>query len=259
MSNGSDNESPRSLIPIGVYPAVLVPTTGDDGTHLLRFAKSGEKGDGSLQCVGYFKITRGRYAGRNVIWFGYMTEGSYERTMKSWRYCGWKGADINNPGPMNQEVEIEVEHNEWNGKVSARVAWVNPPGGGAIQLKNPVVGQERAKVAARIRGAANRFPEVAGRAVDVNAIVPGEGDDQADEPEEFEDRQARRGDQRQAGWTDDRQTPPPTDDGWGQRGGGGGYQPTGGQGQPGGPDDDIPFVSVDLGADRVTRRWDRWP
>ena len=35
-------------------------------------------------------------------------------------------------------LELCSEHNEWEGKVSARVAWVNAPGGGTIKIAKPM-------------------------------------------------------------------------------------------------------------------------
>lgn len=251
----------RENTPSGKYPAVAVPMAGpDDGTQIIRF---GEASTGTAQAIVYFKIIRGERAGDILPWFGSMTKDSYERTMQSLRYAGWKGSDITKPGNLDQEVEIEVEESEYQGKVRSKIAWVNPPGGGAFKLERPIQGQALATLSARIRQHASRIGEFDGPRVDRNAPIVrapagdgGDGETRVERDNPNDDRpvddwggggqQTRGGGSaaprggngggRSSGresWGDTRQDPRGND--WGS---GGGAPASGGAA---GPDDDIPF------------------
>src|SRR5579862_677136 len=69
--------------------------------------------------------------GEAITWYGYFTEKTAERTLESLQHCGWTGDDITDlSGIERNEVQLVVENEEYEGKVHARVAWVNLPGGG---------------------------------------------------------------------------------------------------------------------------------
>lgn len=88
--------------------------------------------DGKEQIVVKFAIVGGQFDGQAVDWTGFFTEKTFDRTIQSLRYCGWRGDDISDlTGIDANEVEIVVQHNEYNGKVYPRVAWVNQIGGKA--------------------------------------------------------------------------------------------------------------------------------
>lgn len=88
--------------------------------------------DGKEQITVKFAIVGGQYDGQSVDWTGFFTDKTFDRTIQSLRYCGWQGDDIADlTGIDTNEVEIVVQHNEYNGKVYPRVAWVNQIGGKA--------------------------------------------------------------------------------------------------------------------------------
>jgi hypothetical protein len=60
-----------------------------------------------------------------------------ERTTIALRHCGWSGTKINDLSSINgsAEVEIVVQEEEYEGKVNARVRFINPVGGGGFQPK----------------------------------------------------------------------------------------------------------------------------
>lgn len=88
--------------------------------------------DGKEQIVVKFAIVGGPHDGQSVDWTGFFTDKTFDRTIQGLRYCGWEGDDISDlTGIDRNEVEVVVEHNEYNGKTYARVAWVNPIGGKA--------------------------------------------------------------------------------------------------------------------------------
>lgn len=223
--------------PIGKYPAVAVPMVGEDGMRTVRWGLSSNR---NAQVLVYFKIIRGPRAGDVLPWFGSLSKDAYERTMQSLRYCGWKSArtaDLERE-PLDQEVEIEVGHNDWDGKSYARVDWVNPPGGAAISLKTPLVGQDLIKMQAWLDQRAAKIPVVEGARVDrarvENAppVASGNGAAAAAAPPSAS-------------------APPPASDeppAWGS--GGGSVD----------PNDDIPFMTADAAAEPDPRtRWARWP
>ncbi len=153
-----------NLIPVGNYPAVAVRVAGDDGNFLARFARSST---GSGQVLVYFEFLAGPHAGARLPWFGFFTKDSHVRTLESLRLLGWTGDDVMaiNSQACDQEVSITVEHNEYEGKIHARVAWVNRPGGGVITLKNPMTIDELRKFSASVKRVAVTIPAVAGKRV----------------------------------------------------------------------------------------------
>lgn len=141
-----DNDSasgPR--VPSGTYRARGVPGS----------AQLGKTDAGNPQLAASFEIIDESHAGTFVPWYGYFTDKTKKRTLESLRLAGWSNDDIGEiEGFGDTEVDIVVEHNEWEGKVSARVAWVNRPGSGGIALKSPMNEAERKAFAAKLKGEA---------------------------------------------------------------------------------------------------------
>ena len=143
-----------NIIPEGKYAAVA------------RQHKLGETSNGKEQIGIMFEIIRGPQAGRNVLWRGFFTEKTWERTLESLRFCGWKGDDLSNIGELPYEVEIDVEHENYRDKTFARVAWVNRRGGVAMQ--NPLEGNALREFAAAMKRRAAQVQEVDGIIPDVS-------------------------------------------------------------------------------------------
>ena len=117
------------MIPIGTYRAQAV-----DG-HLGYTSKGNE------QMVVKFVLVGGPHDGQQITWFGFFSESCFDRTIQSLRTCGWEGDDLSVMAGLDaNEVELVVEHNDYKGKVTPTVRWVNQPGGGAgmspVQAKN---------------------------------------------------------------------------------------------------------------------------
>lgn len=90
--------------------------------------------------------------GERITWYGYFTEKTQERTLESLQHCGWEGDDITDlSGIERNEVQLVVEHDEYEGKVRAKVAWVNRPGGGGIAIKAPLDEAEKAEFAREVK------------------------------------------------------------------------------------------------------------
>jgi hypothetical protein len=120
-------------------------------------ALSGELGNssnkGTPQVVVDFKITEYDFAGERIPWIGYFTPATEERTLESLRIMGWKGDDLDNlEGITDNEVELVVDHESYEGKVRARVAFVNRAGG--FQQKAPMNKDAAREFALRMRGKA---------------------------------------------------------------------------------------------------------
>lgn len=94
--------------------------------------------------------------GERITWYGYFTEGTFDRTIESLRAIGWSGTDLAEfqgdivPQGFDREVELVVKQEEYNGKVSAKVAFINS--GGGLAMKD-VLAPDAARVfAAQMKG-----------------------------------------------------------------------------------------------------------
>lgn len=77
-------------------------------------------------------ITDGPQKDQSIQWFGFFSDACFDRTIQSLRHCGWKGDDVSDlTGIDAHEVDIVVEHDEYQNKVTPKVRWVNQAGGGA--------------------------------------------------------------------------------------------------------------------------------
>lgn len=124
------------------------------GTYKARavsaaMEKSGEKGSDQVHVN--FRLE----SGEELDWFGYFTEKTESRTLESLVLCGWNGEDfITFAGITANDVNVVIEHEEYKGKMRARIAWVNDPNrtvGGKPMEANEVASfadRMRAKVAA---------------------------------------------------------------------------------------------------------------
>lgn len=106
---------------------------------------------GNEQVVILFEITQGEHAGKCRTWYGAFSDAAIERTLDSMRHCGWDGdslAAVENLA--NNEVEIVIESEEYQGKVNEKVKWVNKPAG--LKIQHQLAGSARDAFAARLRG-----------------------------------------------------------------------------------------------------------
>jgi hypothetical protein len=98
----------------------------------------------------------------SIVWYGYFSDKTYERTVESLRSCGWKGSDpteLDNfatSGLGAEEVELVIEQetsiDQSGGQgTRARVRWVNKPGAGGIGLKAKMEPDEAKSFAARMK------------------------------------------------------------------------------------------------------------
>jgi hypothetical protein len=109
---------------------------------------------GTEQVAVCFEIVEeGEFLGQRVTWFGFFTEGTQERTIKALQTCGWSGDDLANLVGLNQsEVELVIEHEQYQGQRRARVKWVNRVGAGGVVMKNLMNDANRKALAERMKG-----------------------------------------------------------------------------------------------------------
>lgn len=161
------------LIPESFYRAVAVKP--------IQF---GEAKTGTKQVLVQFEIIDGPHSGRLLPWFGFFSEKAHERTLEALRLCGFKGDDLMAvlEQPMDQEVSITVEHEVYEGKSHARVAWVNAPGGGGVTLAKPMGADQFRQFAAQLKSKLAKVPAVDGKKAERGIAAPVNGAGAAREP-----------------------------------------------------------------------------
>lgn len=93
--------------------------------------------------------------GEDVEWQGWLTDKAVDRTLEALRVCGWTGDDVRElPGLDANEVEIEVQHEEFKGRIYARVRWVNALGSGSRGAGAGLSAETAAAIATGLRGKA---------------------------------------------------------------------------------------------------------
>jgi hypothetical protein len=127
-----------------------------EGTYRGRPLRAalGRTGTGKEQLGVQFQLVDP--PGERLTWYGYFTDGTFDRTIESLRSCGWAGSDLAEfqgdvlPQGFDQEVELVVKHEEYNGKVSARIAFINS--GGGLAMKEALDATQARAFAARMKG-----------------------------------------------------------------------------------------------------------
>lgn len=81
-----------------------------------------------------FEAVDGTFAGERIVWTGWLTDKTIDRSIESLRHCGWKGDDLSDLSTVRGECEIVVEEEEYEKKngepgLAYRVRWVNALGG----------------------------------------------------------------------------------------------------------------------------------
>ena len=105
-------------VPVGMWNARAISAA-------LSYAKTGKE-----QVVVSFAILDGPGEGQQIRWTGWFTDKTFERTIRSLRYCGWKGDDLSDLSTVGElDCQVTVEHESYEGKSHAKVAWVNALGG----------------------------------------------------------------------------------------------------------------------------------
>lgn len=132
-----------------------------EGRHIARAQewKLGISKNGTEQIAVLFETREGE----RIVWYGFFTERTVERTMDSMDYMGWDGVDVGSPmGLGKNEVELVVEHEQNDeGKTFARVRWVNRLGG--LSVSEELTGGKLANFKSRMAGLVIQRRQAAGR------------------------------------------------------------------------------------------------
>lgn len=141
-NNDQQQEERLPRIPKGRYRARAMRTENDG------LGNSSNKG--TPQVVLVFKLLEEDFHGETLPWIGYLTDATEERTLESLRICGWKNDDLSDlDGVCDNDVELVVDHERYEGKLRAKVQFVNRIGG--FKQKAPM-SQDAAKAfAAKMR------------------------------------------------------------------------------------------------------------
>jgi hypothetical protein len=124
-----------------------------DGVYRARAIQGalGQASTGSDQVAVEFEILTEGLEGQHITWFGYFTDATWERTVEALRTCGWQGDDLSDlTGLGASEVDLVIEQEEYNGKYSAKVKWINKPGG--MSLKAPMSPERAQQFASEMKG-----------------------------------------------------------------------------------------------------------
>jgi hypothetical protein len=101
------------------------------------------------------------YAGETITWLGYFTEKTTARTIESLQHMGFQGDDLVQLEDAGADaclellpavVDLVCEPEEYDGKWTLKVQWVNRSGGGRFKAKKPLVGGELKAFAAQLKG-----------------------------------------------------------------------------------------------------------
>lgn len=92
-------------------------------------ASWGQSSKGSEQCAAQFRLLEGPDEGRTITAFLYFTqEGNTKRSLESLQHCGCTFPDgdiFNLEGFGASDVRLVIEHEEYDGKMRAKVKWIN--------------------------------------------------------------------------------------------------------------------------------------
>lgn len=142
----------------------------DEGNYRGRPIRAalGITGTGKEQIGVQFELTEP--AGQRITWYGYFTEGTFDRTIEALRSCGWAGTDLAEfqgevlPVGFDQEVELVIKHEEYpehSGKYNAKVAFINS--GGGLAMKEALDSSAARSFGARMKGRIAAFDRSGGR------------------------------------------------------------------------------------------------
>jgi hypothetical protein len=106
------------------------------------------KNDKEQAAILFELLDAGEYTGSQMTWHGYFTDRTEERTLKTLRGLGVSD-DFSNIGEASDvECSLKIKHEEYEGKVSAKIAFVNF--GGGLALARPMTDDQRKAFAAKM-------------------------------------------------------------------------------------------------------------
>jgi hypothetical protein len=88
-----------------------------------------------------------------ITYYGALSDAAFEYTMKAIRTAGFVGDDISDLSSLQNdapEVVLVIEPEEYNGKVTRKVKFINSAGG--LALKDALQGDDLAQFARKLKG-----------------------------------------------------------------------------------------------------------
>ena len=123
---------------------------------------------GNEQFAILFELLEGPNQGQTITWYGFFVQGTNKdgkpydmakQTIEVMRICGWDGDDLTDTvGLDRNDVQLVIDHESYEGKTSAKVKFVNRPGG--LGIKNKLPENSRAALAKKFKGLAMSVPKV---------------------------------------------------------------------------------------------------
>lgn len=157
------------LVPKARYLAKAIPFDTEEGPVPVIFGYTKED---VRQVVANLEIIEGEYTGRRLTWFGFFKSAkSAEIAVKALRVMGFKGDDLDTvfDQPLDNVVSIVVEHDEYDGKTRAKVAWINDPNGGqGFKMAKPMSKDDMRKFSAQMKKVVKEIPNVDGEKAEPN-------------------------------------------------------------------------------------------
>lgn len=106
---------------------------------------------------------------QTVEWRGWLTEKAAKRTLESLRLMGWTGddvfGDLKADGALGNKVNIDVRHEEYQGKTTARVSFINAPDADPAETE-----KKREAMRAKLAKVAKTLPHAPKNADDSDGI-----------------------------------------------------------------------------------------
>ena len=139
----------------------------DEGTYNARALRAalGMTKTGKEQLAVEWGLLDG--TGRKITSYHYFSEKAIDISMDQLRVAGFRGSDLSDLSSLHNsdesptpECEIVIVHEEYNGKTSAKVRFVNSTGG--LALSEPLDDAKAKAFAARMRGAIVAYDQSAG-------------------------------------------------------------------------------------------------
>jgi hypothetical protein len=133
MSDNAESSTP-SLVAPGEYTAKATNWAfGQTKNQKVQFG------------VDFLITQKGPYLNWHLTKYFYFEGGAFDNTIKALRAMGWTGDAIEELNKMGgeldkNEVRIVVDHESYEGKISARIQWVNEAGG--VRMAAPMSDQD---------------------------------------------------------------------------------------------------------------------
>lgn len=122
----------------------------------------GESSKGTPYVAVRFAVLSEGAQWQQLTWYGYCSDATADRTIESLRLMGWQGDDITQLSGLDaNDVDLVVELEEYEGKQSPRVRWVNKPGG--LAIAQPLEGDKLKAFGAAMRDKVRALDASAGK------------------------------------------------------------------------------------------------